>query len=159
MRFGASINQIKRAKFSTSMAQRKSSRSVVSPKNRAPVLTRLRQSKMTRSTHAYVRGSTVRFYEWLSEVQPHTFPEGPIIWICGDCHVGNLGPVGDASGATHIQIRDMDQTVLGNPAHDLIRLGVSPRGKNWPRTGSTARPPPFLSGAISGRSLARNGAN
>ncbi|MGA4718358.1 DUF2252 family protein, partial [Escherichia coli] len=80
---------------------------------------------MTRSTHAYVRGSTVKFYEWLSEVQPHTFPEGPTIWICGDCHVGNLGPIGHTSGAARIQIRDLDQTVLGNPAHDLIRLGVS----------------------------------
>ena len=24
-----------------------------------------------------------------------------------------------------IQIRDLDQTVIGNPAHDLIRLGLS----------------------------------
>lgn len=95
------------------------------PQNRAPILARLRQSKMTRSTHAYVRGSTAKFYEWLSEVQSHTFPEGPTIWICGDCHVGNLGPIGHTSGAARIQIRDLDQTVLGNPAHDLIRLGVS----------------------------------
>src|SRR6201987_5342740 len=25
----------------------------------------------------------------------------------------------------HIEIRDLDQTVIGNPAHDLIRLGLS----------------------------------
>ena len=24
-----------------------------------------------------------------------------------------------------VQIRDLDQTVIGNPAHDLIRLGLS----------------------------------
>jgi uncharacterized protein (DUF2252 family) len=52
-------------------------------------------------------------------------PEGPPIWICGDCHTGNLGPVADAQGRVEIQIRDLDQTVIGNPAHDLIRLGLS----------------------------------
>jgi uncharacterized protein (DUF2252 family) len=47
------------------------------------------------------------------------------LWICGDCHLGNLGPVADAGGRVSIQIRDLDQTVIGNPAHDLIRLGLS----------------------------------
>jgi hypothetical protein len=28
-------------------------------------------------------------------------------------------------GAIAIQVRDLDQTVIGNPAHDLIRLGLS----------------------------------
>jgi uncharacterized protein (DUF2252 family) len=52
-------------------------------------------------------------------------PEGPAVWICGDCHVGNLGPVGSIKGAIEISIRDFDQTVIGNPAHDLLRLGLS----------------------------------
>src|SRR5882757_9399642 len=52
-------------------------------------------------------------------------PEGPAIWICGDCHVGNLGPVADEHGRVAVQIRDFDQTVIGNPAHDLVRLGLS----------------------------------
>jgi hypothetical protein len=30
-----------------------------------------------------------------------------------------------ADGEIGIQIRDLDQTVTGNPAHDLIRLGLS----------------------------------
>jgi uncharacterized protein (DUF2252 family) len=50
---------------------------------------------------------------------------GPPVWICGDCHAGNLGPVADAKGRVEIQIRDFDQTVIGNPGHDLIRLGLS----------------------------------
>jgi uncharacterized protein (DUF2252 family) len=33
--------------------------------------------------------------------------------------------VANASGQSEIQIRDLDQTVVGNPAHDLIRLGLS----------------------------------
>jgi uncharacterized protein (DUF2252 family) len=39
--------------------------------------------------------------------------------------VGNLGPVANASGRVALAIRDLDQTVIGNPAHDLIRLGLS----------------------------------
>lgn len=52
-------------------------------------------------------------------------PAGPQVWICGDCHVGNLGPLANIKGHVDIQIRDLDQTVIGNPAHDLIRLGLS----------------------------------
>ncbi|RBJ65537.1 DUF2252 domain-containing protein, partial [Pseudomonas sp. MWU12-2534b] len=52
-------------------------------------------------------------------------PHGPSIWICGDCHTGNLGPVANREGKVDVQIRDLDQTVIGNPVHDLIRLGLS----------------------------------
>ena len=56
---------------------------------------------------------------------PPRSPEGPEVWICGDCHVGNLGPVANADGRFKVKIRDFDQTVIGNPALDLIRLGLS----------------------------------
>ena len=39
--------------------------------------------------------------------------------------MGNLGPVANPEGDVEIQIRNLDQTVIGNPAHDLIRLGLS----------------------------------
>ncbi len=80
---------------------------------------------MAVSAHAYVRGNTLKFYEWLGSLKRGTLPEGPPIWICGDCHVGNLGPVASAEGKVEIEIRDLDQTVIGNPAHDLIRLALS----------------------------------
>jgi uncharacterized protein (DUF2252 family) len=95
-----------------------------SPEDRAARLRETRNLKMARSAHAYVRGSTVRFYEWL-DAHPAVIPEGPPVWICGDCHVGNLGPLADHKGRVAVQIRDLDQTVIGNPAHDLIRLGLS----------------------------------
>jgi uncharacterized protein (DUF2252 family) len=79
---------------------------------------------MARNAHAYVRGSTAKFYEWL-EVRGRNLPGGPSVWICGDCHLGNLGPLADAKGNVDVQIRDLDQTVIGNPAHDLVRLGLS----------------------------------
>ncbi len=80
---------------------------------------------VARSAHAYMRGNTQKFYEWLDRSKQHVLPQGPHIWICGDCHVGNLGPVADGEGQIAVQIRDLDQTVIGNPAHDLIRLGLS----------------------------------
>jgi len=95
-----------------------------SPDPRAARLSARRRLKMARSAHAYVRGSTVKFYEWL-ENHADAIPAGPPVWICGDCHVGNLGPLADAKGRVAVQIRDLDQTVIGNPAHDLVRLGLS----------------------------------
>ena len=80
---------------------------------------------MARSVQAFVRGNTAQFYEWLSGVKGRALPQGPPVWIAGDCHVGNLGPIGNIEGKINVQIRDLDQTVIGNPAHDLIRLGLS----------------------------------
>ena len=79
---------------------------------------------MARSAQCYVRGSTTKFYEWL-QAEGRALPEGPPIWICGDCHYGNLGPVANSKDEVAIQIRDLDQTVIGNPAHDVIRLALS----------------------------------
>ncbi|MCE4225072.1 DUF2252 family protein [Methylobacterium sp. C25] len=97
----------------------------LSPENRAAVLERQRTLKMAKSAHAYVRGNTLKFYEWLDGLRRGTLPEGPPVWICGDCHLGNLGPLADADGRVEVQIRDLDQTVIGNPTHDLVRLGLS----------------------------------
>jgi uncharacterized protein (DUF2252 family) len=94
------------------------------PRDRQNILAERRRLKMARSAHAYVRGNTLKFYEWLQGATGK-MPEGPPIWICGDCHAGNLGPVANVKGRVEIEIRDMDQTVIGNPAHDLVRLGLS----------------------------------
>lgn len=104
-----------------------------SQEQRAARLAQTRNLKMARSVHAYVRGSTVKFYEWL-EASASKVPEGPPVWICGDCLVGNLGPLADAKGWVTIRIRDLDQTVIGNPAHDIIRLGLSLGGTRFEST-------------------------
>ncbi|WP_341958647.1 DUF2252 domain-containing protein [Pseudomonas sp. RC10] len=112
------------------------------PTARLEPLTQLRNLKMARSAHAYVRGSTVQFYEWLHSQPGRRLPSGPPVWICGDCHAGNLGPTGDLKGKIDIHIRDLDQTVIGNPAHDLVRLALSlataARGSDLPGV-ATAR--------------------
>ena len=102
------------------------SSSHVVPERRKAVLLQRQQLKMAESAHAYVRGNTIQFYEWLrSDAVKGLLPVGPAVWICGDCHIGNLGPVADIDGKIEIQIRDLDQTVIGNPSHDLVRLALS----------------------------------
>lgn len=117
-----------------------------------------RDLKMARSAHAYVRGNTIKFYEWLAVSRSAArLPVGPPVWICGDCHLGNLGPLADADGRVDILIRDLDQTVIGNPAHDLIRLGLSlataARGSDLPGV-TTAR---MVEEMVEGYSLALQG--
>lgn len=120
----------------------KAATSTVRPQKRAGPLRETRNSKMAESAHAYVRGNTLKFYEWLDTTDRSKIPQGPPVWICGDCHVGNLGPIADTDGNIDIQVRDFDQTVIGNPAHDLIRLGLSlataARGSDLPGV-TTAR--------------------
>jgi uncharacterized protein (DUF2252 family) len=118
------------------------SKKLLRPSDREAALSSQQTLKMARSAHAYVRGSTVQFYEWLEAQKRGTLPEGPAVWICGDCHAGNLGPVAGLDGRIAIQIRDLDQTVIGNPVHDIIRLALSlataSRGSDLPGV-TTAR--------------------
>jgi uncharacterized protein (DUF2252 family) len=116
----------------------------VKPSARRPILEAHRAFKMACATQAFVRGNTAKFYEWLSEQRSAGIPHGPAVWICGDCHTGNLGPVADAKGRVEIQIRDLDQAVIGNPAYDLIRLALSL---------ATAARSSDLSGVISAKML------
>lgn len=130
------------------------------PDERSAILRSARSLKMARSAHAFVRGSTAEFYGLLAKApSARRIPPGPPVWICGDCHLGNLGPLGDGDGNVAVQIRDLDQTVIGNPAHDLIRLGLSlasaARGSDLPGV-TTAR---MIEGMIEGygRALADPG--
>ena len=95
------------------------------PHERRAILKARRELKMARSAHAYVRGSTERFYQWIDATPATHLPAGPSVWICGDCHVGNLGPVGRCEGAAVVELRDLDQAVIGNPAYDIARLALS----------------------------------
>jgi uncharacterized protein (DUF2252 family) len=98
---------------------------IIAPARRAQALDARRKQKMASSSHAYVRGSSVQFYRWLEGSGKRAVPKGPPVGICGDCHAGNLGLLAAPDGKVHVQIRDLDQTVIGNPNHDLIRLALS----------------------------------
>jgi uncharacterized protein (DUF2252 family) len=132
-----------------------------SPENRQGHLAASRNLKMASSPHAFVRGSTVKFYEWLEEGGAGAVPEGPAVWICGDCHSGNLGPIADSKGRIEIQIRDFDQTVIGNPNHDLIRLALSlasaARGSALPGVATAQMLEHMMEGYETGLKVDRNG--
>jgi len=99
--------------------------SLPKPAARAELLKARQQRKMACSPERYVRGATGQFYDWLRSRTRGRLSEGPEIWICGDCHIGNIGPLADPQGRVVMEIRDLDQAVIGNPAHDLVRLGLS----------------------------------
>jgi uncharacterized protein (DUF2252 family) len=56
----------------------------VEPSRRCERLKSEQNRKMAASAHAYVRGSTTRFYEWLEASERPALPDGPDVWICGD---------------------------------------------------------------------------
>jgi uncharacterized protein (DUF2252 family) len=91
----------------------------------ASVLEHRRLCKIASSPHAYVRGSTAHFYDLIARMPTGALPDGPPVWICGDAHLGNLGALAGPDGRIDIQIRDLDQTVVANPAFDLVRLALS----------------------------------
>jgi uncharacterized protein (DUF2252 family) len=91
----------------------------------ASVLEHRRLCKVASSPHASIRGTTARFYDLIAQMPTGTLPEGPPVWICGDAHLGNLGAVSDSDGRIGIEIRGLDQTVVANPAFDLVRLALS----------------------------------
>jgi len=91
--------------------------------NRRSVLEERRNLKRARSAHAYTRGNTVKFYEWLESGPGELLPEETPVWICGDCHVGNLGPVANTKGRVEIAIRDLDQRAQDQ---GLARHGAMP---------------------------------
>jgi len=49
---------------------------IFKPRNRQANLNERRRLKMARSAHAYVRGSTVKFYEWLESSRGKRCPKG-----------------------------------------------------------------------------------
>ena len=68
--------------------------------DKADVLEQRWSEKTAGSAHAFVRGNTIQHYKLLNELPP--LPDGPPIWICGDCHVGNLGPIADRDGTRRL---------------------------------------------------------
>ena len=55
---------------------------------RSGALRESRNLKMAGSAHAYVRGNTRKFYEWLETAEGRRLPRQPAVWIDGDRHLG-----------------------------------------------------------------------
>jgi len=78
-------------------------------RRRTQILEARRTLKVASSAHAHVRGSTLAFYEWLNDRPGKAVPAGPPVWICGDCHAGNLGLLAAAA----------DRSLQGTAVHSL----------------------------------------
>jgi hypothetical protein len=87
---------------------------IAQPGERKPLLTANRNRKMADPV-----------LRMAGSLRPHGAAGGAAGLDLRRRQVGNLGPVGSADGSIAIEVRDLDQTVIGNPAHDLIRLGPS----------------------------------
>ena len=66
-------------------------------------------------------------------------PAGPPLWICGDCHLGNLGPLADADGNVDVRVlggigvlrrfATQDDALFVPQRFDRIDTHRTPRGK------------------------------
>ena len=102
------------------MARRSSAPTAVD--ERARVLERIRNAKMARSSHAYVRGNTIQFYEWLESLESSRLPHGPPVWICGDCHVGNHTIFGEVVEGQDVvdKISKVKKGAQDRPVKDVV---------------------------------------
>lgn len=75
---------------------------VLTVADRQRLLADRKQRKMGRSPEDFVRGTSDHFYAWLASAEGRRLPEGPPIWICGDCHHGNIGPVASRGGRVEL---------------------------------------------------------
>jgi uncharacterized protein (DUF2252 family) len=89
----------------------------------------------SRSAHGYFRRNTAQFYDWLWHLKRGQLPEGPPVWIFGDCHRKSR-PAGTLGRSRRDPDQRSDQTVIGNPIHDLVRLSLllasAARGSDLP---------------------------
>jgi uncharacterized protein (DUF2252 family) len=99
-------------------------RRVPSPKERAEHLSVFRSFKMALDVHAFVRARADLFYRALADGLDDAIPGGDPIWICGDAHGENLGAVADVHGNASLDLNDLDETVQGWAAHDVLRLAL-----------------------------------
>ena len=95
---------------------------VPTPLERAKLLEATRLRKMARDSHAYVRGSTARYYEWLAAGPK--IPVGPSVWICGDCHISNLGPVAASDGS--VTVKDDEERIFKLPFGGIAKAKLDP---------------------------------
>ncbi len=96
-----------------------------SPKERKEHLATLRAWKMALNAHAFVRARADLFYKTLAGDLDDQIPGHDPIWISGDCHGENIGAVGTVTGTASLDLNDLDETVLGWAAHDVLRLALA----------------------------------
>lgn len=78
---------------------------------------------MSESPYRFFRGSCHLFYEDLSI--NNTLFKSPLVWMCGDLHVENLGTFKGDNRLVYFDLNDFDEALLGPANWELVRMVTS----------------------------------
>jgi len=102
-----------------------SPRKITEMADRRGLLRQCRNLKMARSAHAMSAVTPSNSTNGWKRLKPRSFRKDRRSGFAAIAISAIFGPIADKQGLIDFEIRDLDQTVIGNPAHDLIRLGLS----------------------------------
>lgn len=85
-------------------------------RGRNPRLLALKWAKIRESPFAFFRGTAPLFYEAWARLKP---PAAPLVWICGDAHLENVGSYKGGNRVPYFDLNDFDEACLA-PAHGDI---------------------------------------
>ena len=78
---------------------------------------------MCESPYRFFRGTCHLFYEDLHA--GNTLPESPIVWMCGDLHIENLGTFKGDNRLVYFDLNDFDEAILGPAIWEAVRMTTS----------------------------------
>ena len=82
-------------------------------RGRDPELLRLKWAKIAADQFSFFRGTAPLFYRTWSALK---IPASPLVWICGDAHLENVGSYRGENRVAYFDLNDFDEACLA-PAH------------------------------------------
>lgn len=83
----------------------------------------LKYKAMRESKFSFLRGTCHLFYDRLP--QSHLLEKSPVVWACGDLHLGNFGSYKGDNRLVYFDINDFDEALLAPCSWDVLRLLTS----------------------------------
>lgn len=90
---------------------------------RDPERLSLKYKAMRESKFSFLRGTCHLFYDRLP--QSHVLERSPVVWACGDLHLGNFGSYKGDNRLVYFDINDFDEALLAPCSWDVLRLLTS----------------------------------
>lgn len=78
---------------------------------------------MAEGPYRFFRGTCHLFFEDLVNAAP--LPDSPLVWMCGDLHVENLGTYKGDNRLVYFDLNDFDEALLGPACWELVRMVTS----------------------------------
>ena len=82
----------------------------------------MKYAAMRRDAFSFLRGTCHLFYE---DLDATALPDSPLVWCCGDLHLGNFGTYKGDNRLTYFDINDFDEACMAPVTWDLVRLLAS----------------------------------